>query len=39
MMYLRDRLCVPNDIGLKKKILDEAHKSRYAIHPRETKMY
>jgi hypothetical protein len=25
--------------ALKKKILDEAHTSRYSIHPRSTKMY
>jgi hypothetical protein len=25
--------------ALKKKILDEAHMSRYSIHPRRNKMY
>jgi hypothetical protein len=38
-MYSRDQLCVPNDMELKKKILDKAHKSWYTIHPGETKMY
>jgi hypothetical protein len=39
VMYFREWLCVPNNIGLKKKILDEAHKSRSTIHLGETKMY
>jgi hypothetical protein len=30
---------VPRKEALKKKILDEAHTSRYSIHPRSTKMY
>jgi hypothetical protein len=30
---------VPNGKALKKKILDEAHASRYSIHPGSTKMY
>jgi Integrase zinc binding domain len=34
-----DRLCVPKDPDLKRKILTEAHDSGYAIHPDETKMY
>jgi hypothetical protein len=29
---------VPKKEALKKKILDEAHTSRYSIHPRSTKM-
>jgi hypothetical protein len=39
VMYFKDQLYVPNDEELKKKILDETHKSRYTIHPGETKMY
>lgn len=31
-------LCVPNDSNLKKKILEEAHHSIYAVHPGNTKM-
>jgi hypothetical protein len=30
---------VPKEEALKKKILDEAHTSRYSIHPGSTKMY
>jgi hypothetical protein len=30
---------VPKKDASKKKILDEAHTSRYSIHPRSTKMY
>ncbi|WMV50717.1 hypothetical protein MTR67_044102 [Solanum verrucosum] len=33
------RLCVPDVDGLREKILDEAHGSRYSIQPRATKMY
>jgi hypothetical protein len=32
-------LVVPEIDDLKKEIFDEAHKSRYSIHPGETKMY
>ena len=34
-----NRLCVPNDDGLKQEILDEAHNSAYAMHPGSTKMF
>jgi hypothetical protein len=30
---------VPKREALKKKILDEAHTSRYSIHPGSSKMY
>jgi hypothetical protein len=30
---------VPKKAALKNKILDEAHTSRYSIHPGSTKMY
>ncbi|RVW86081.1 Transposon Ty3-G Gag-Pol polyprotein [Vitis vinifera] len=33
------RLCVPNDGYLRRKLLEEAHCSKFAIHPRGTKMY
>ncbi|XP_049406096.1 uncharacterized protein LOC125869682 [Solanum stenotomum] len=33
------RLCVPNIHGLRQKIMDEEHCSRYSIHPGSTKMY
>ena len=38
-LYYRDRVCVPNDDGLKKSILEEAHSVSFAIHPGSTKMY
>ncbi|XP_058741647.1 uncharacterized protein LOC131614034 [Vicia villosa] len=33
------RMCVPNDTELRRLILDEAHKSKFTIHPGSTKMY
>jgi hypothetical protein len=33
------RTVVPNDMELRRDILDEAHKSRYTIHPGSTRMY
>ncbi|RVW40482.1 Transposon Ty3-G Gag-Pol polyprotein [Vitis vinifera] len=33
------RLCVPNDEDLKRELLEEAHCSKFAIHPGGTKMY
>jgi hypothetical protein len=38
-LWLKDRLVVLKKEALKKKILDEAHTSRYSIHPGSTKMY
>jgi hypothetical protein len=38
-LWLKGRLVVPKKEALKKKILDEAHTSRYSIHPGTTKMY
>jgi hypothetical protein len=32
-LWLKERLVVPKKKALKKKILDEAHTSRYSIHP------
>jgi hypothetical protein len=39
ILWFKERLVVPRREALKKKILDEAHMSRYSIHPRSTKMY
>jgi hypothetical protein len=39
ILWFKDRLVVPKKTALKKKILDEAHMSRYTIHPGSTKMY
>ena len=33
------RMWIPRHGGLREKVLDEAHKSRYSIHPGTTKMY
>jgi hypothetical protein len=38
-LWFKDRLIVPKKEALKRKILDEAHTSRYSIHPGSTKMY
>ena len=39
VLYCQDRLCVPDIHDLRNEIMVEAHNSRYAIHPRSTKMY
>jgi hypothetical protein len=38
-LWFNERLVVPKREALKKRILDEAHTSRYSIHPGRTKMY
>jgi hypothetical protein len=38
-LWFNERLVVPRREALKKKIVDEAHMSRYSIHPGSTKMY
>jgi hypothetical protein len=38
-LWFKDRLVVPKRKALKRNILDEAHTSRYSIHPGSTKMY
>jgi hypothetical protein len=38
-LWFKDRLLVPKDHELRKKIFDEAHTSKYSIHPDSTKMY
>jgi hypothetical protein len=38
-LWFKDRLVVPNKEAQKKKILDEAHTSRYSIHLGSTKIY
>ncbi|XP_070034968.1 uncharacterized protein [Nicotiana tomentosiformis] len=39
MLRMQGRICVPNVYGLRELILEEAHISRYSIHPGATKMY
>ena len=38
-LRLHGRLVVPESDNLKKEIMDEAHRTRYSVHPGETKMY
>jgi hypothetical protein len=39
VLWFKNRLVVPKDFELRLKIMDEAHCSRYYIHPRTNKMY
>ena len=39
ILRFKTRLCVPNDGDLRRKLWEEAHCSRLAIHPGGTKMY
>ncbi|KAL4339218.1 hypothetical protein GQ457_08G027450 [Hibiscus cannabinus] len=39
LMYFKDRMCVPNDDGLRKEMFDEAHQSSFSIHHGSVKMY
>jgi hypothetical protein len=38
-LWFKDRLVVPKDFELRRKIMDEAHCSQYSIHPGTNKMY
>jgi hypothetical protein len=38
-LWFKDRLVVPKNHGLRKKIFDEAHTSKYSIHPGSTNMF
>ena len=39
ILRFQGRLCIPNIDGLRERILNEVHTSRYVIHPGSTKMY
>jgi hypothetical protein len=39
IVWFNDSIVVPKDVEVRQQILDEAHLSRYSIHPRSTKMY
>jgi hypothetical protein len=39
VLWFKDCLVVPKDFVLRRKIMDEAHCSRYSIHPGINKMY
>jgi hypothetical protein len=38
-IWFRQRLVVPKDSTLQKEILEEAHLSKFSIHPGSSKMY
>jgi hypothetical protein len=39
VLWFEDRLVVPKNRELRKKILDEAHLSKFSMHPGSNKMY
>jgi hypothetical protein len=39
ILWFNNRIVVPKDHQLRKQILDEAHLSKFSIHPGSTKMY
>ena len=39
VLKFRNRMCVPDIPELKKRVLDEAHRSMFAMHPGNNKMY
>ena len=39
VLWFDNRIVVPKDHQLRRQILDEAHLSKFSIHPRSTKMY
>ena len=39
VLHYQGRLCVPDVCELRHHILEEAHNSRYSIHPGATNMY
>lgn len=39
VLRLGDPICAPNVDGLRQTLLAEAYGSKYAVHPRSTKMY
>ena len=38
-ILFNQRICIPNDAELKRKVLEEAHKGAFTIHPGSLKMY
>ena len=39
ILWFDNRIVVPKDHQLRRQILDEAHLSKFSIHPESTKMY
>lgn len=38
-ILFQERVCIPNDEGIKRQVLEEAHKSNFSVHLGSTKMY
>ena len=38
-LFHKSRLCVPNDMELKKKLMYESHNTVFTMHPRGNEMY
>ena len=39
VLWISERLCIPNMNNLREEILEEAQNATYSIHPSATKMY
>jgi len=39
MLRFWNRICIPDNVEMKKMILEESHRSNLSIHPGATKMY
>jgi hypothetical protein len=39
ILWFNEHIVVPKDHNLRKQILDEAHLSKFSMHPSSTKMY
>jgi len=39
VIRFQNRICVPQERELKERVRDEAHNTRYSVHPGGTKMY
>jgi len=39
VLRFRNRICIPDDVEMKRMILEESHRSNLSIHPGATKMY
>ena len=39
ILYCKDQLCVPDVQDIKAKLMTNAHRTRYSIHPGSSKMY
>ena len=35
----KGQLCIPKDAALRERVMAEAHKSKFSIHPGSTKIY